>query len=203
MAAGAPSLEVRGRATRRPSDGATVAVGAVAVRADPMAEQPGVVAVGRLSVHSRSVYQREQPLIRIGCSGLSVSSGGGGGCNWSVRARVREVVVSVPGGRLTFRGVEAGAPNSWCPSSAGTGTAHVSAGGCRSVPRASRQAKAGTGASQPFSWSRFQAASICSLVNIRCLRQLHSCSRWVTTSMPSATSPRVVTQWTEASNSSP
>ena len=41
MAAGAPSLEVRGRATRRPSDGATVAVGAVAVRADPMAEQPG------------------------------------------------------------------------------------------------------------------------------------------------------------------
>lgn len=118
MAAGAPSLEVRGRATRRPSGGATVAVGAVAVGVDPIAEQPGVVAVGRLSVHSQSVYQREQPLIRIGCSGLSVSSGGGGGCNWSVRARVREVVVLVPGGRLTFRGVEAGAPNSWCPSSA-------------------------------------------------------------------------------------
>ena len=192
MAAGAPSLEVRGRATRRPSDGATVAVGAVAVRAvDPMAEQPGVVAVGRLSVHSRSVYHREQPLIRIGCSGLSVSSGGGGGCNWSVRARVREVVVSVPGGRLLV------------PELGSAGTAHVSAGGCRSVPRASRQAKAGTGASQPFSWSRFQADSICSLVNIRCLRQLHSCSRWVTTSTPSATSPRVATQWTEASSSSP
>ena len=191
MAAGAPSLEVGGRATRRPSDGATVAVGAVAVRVDPMAEQPGVVAVGRLSVHSRSVYQREQPLIRIGCSGLSVSSGGGGGCNWSVGARVREVVVSVPGGRLLV------------PELGSTGTAHVSPGGCRSVPRASRQAKAGTGASQPLSWSRFQAASICSLVNIRCLRQLHSCSRWVTTPTPSATSPRVATQWTEASNSSP
>ena len=89
------------------------------------------------------------------------------------------------------------------PELGSTGTAHVSAGGCRSVPRASRQAKAGTGASQPLSWSRFQAASICSLVNIRCLRQLHSCSRWVTTPTPSATSPRVVTQWTEASNSSP